>query len=220
MLGKLFYSQAMSLPEFPVKSQVQTFYHTLLDLDRPPSSSFLLSSKPCQTSRRTANRVVRFYFDHWQPILLIVELLVNIYFLHHGPLHPIDYPTYLVQVRQIRLGERDYSKIYGPTGPLVYPGGHVVVFMFFERLFGIKGDDNWPGYVPAQWIFLALQLIQTCVSFLFLLPLLPLVIHLANRYGLGSPPDISNRVAVTSIGLSILPFNNTRQKRVSEWFIQ
>src|SRR5438552_3034196 len=98
----------------------------------------------------------QFYLKYWSPILLFAEFLLNLYFLHHGPLHPIDYPTYLVQARQFRLGERDYAKIHGPTGPLVYPGGHVIIFSMFERLFGIKGDTDWPGYWPAQRIFLAL----------------------------------------------------------------
>jgi alpha-1,3-mannosyltransferase len=110
--------------------------------------------------------IQKFYFKNWSSILLCLEFLLDVYFLHHGPLHPIDYPTYLLQARQIRFGERDYAKIYGPTGPLVYPGGHVIIFSFFEKLFGIKGDSNWPGYLPAQWIFLALQLGHTyvCIS--------------------------------------------------------
>jgi alpha-1,3-mannosyltransferase len=115
---------------------------------------------------RAVNVIRKFYFRNWSLILLCLEFLLDVYFLWHGPLHPIDYPTYLVQARQVRLGERDYAKIYGPTGPLVYPGGHVIIFAFFEKLFGIKGDTNWRGYLPAQWIYLALQLAHTyvCIS--------------------------------------------------------
>jgi alpha-1,3-mannosyltransferase len=129
------------------------FHTTLVGLDRPGS--------PMTPRRRSP--VVDFYLKHWSPILLSIELLLDLYFLQHGPLHPIDYPTYLVQARQVRLGERDYSKITGPTGPLVYPGGHVLIFTIFERLFGIKGDLDWTGYLPAQWIFVALQLGHTWV---------------------------------------------------------
>jgi ALG3 protein len=122
-----------------------------------------MSLRPERSSEGTVNRLRQYYIKHWSLILLSIEVVLNFYFLHHGPLHPIDYPTYLVQARQIRLGERDYPKIYGPTGPLVYPGGHVIIFSAFESLFGIKGDPDWPGSLPAQFIFLVLQLMQTYV---------------------------------------------------------
>lgn len=147
-------------------NRVQSLHHTLMALERPQTPPFPKSSVP-QSQPRLQQRVpaiAQFYFKHWSSILLVLELLLNLYFLHHGPLHPIDYPTYLVQARQFRLGERDYAEIYGPTGPLVYPGGHVIIFSVFERLFGIKGDVDWSGYLAAQWIFLILQLIHTWVS--------------------------------------------------------
>jgi len=134
-------------------------------LDRPRTPPFPKSSVPRSQPRdqQLVLSVPLFYLKHWSSILLVLEFLLNLYFLHHGPLHPIDYPTYLVQARQFRLGERDYARISGPTGPLVYPGGHVIIFSLFERLFGIKGDVNWSGYLPAQWIFLILQLVHTWV---------------------------------------------------------
>jgi len=134
-------------------------------LDRPQTPPFPKSSAPRLLPRDEQRfpSIAQFFLKHWSPILLFVELLLNLYFLYHGPLHPIDYPTYLVQARQFRLGERDYAEIYGPTGPLVYPGGHVIIFSLFERLFGIKEDVDWCGYLPAQWIFLILQLAHTWV---------------------------------------------------------
>jgi hypothetical protein len=152
-------------------NQLKHLQSDIMALDRPHTPSKILPSQP--VSRRTSGvgGVVDFYFKHWSSVLLSLEFLLNIYFLHHGPLHPIDYPTYLVQARQIRLGERDYAKIAGPTGPLVYPGGHVFIFTIFERAFGIKGDSDWNGYIPAQLIFLGLQLVHTyvCSSQLWLL---------------------------------------------------
>jgi alpha-1,3-mannosyltransferase len=139
-------------------------------LDRPSTPQLHSSSKsgpqeddPRRRHPNSLNAAVDFYFRHWSPILLAIELILNMYFLHHGPLHPIDYPTYLIQARQVRLGERDYVRIHGPTGPLVYPGGHVIIFGIFERLFGVKGDIDWNGYFPAQCIFLIVQLLHTYV---------------------------------------------------------
>ena len=136
-----------------------TVHTTIMALDRP-STPF---SAPGRRRFHSQFSILNFYFRHWSAILLCIEFALNIYFLHHGPLHPIDYPTYLIQARQIRQGENDYAKIIGPTGPLVYPGGHVIIFSLFERAFGIKGDENWGGYLPAQWTFLLLQLAHTFV---------------------------------------------------------
>jgi len=153
-------------------AQIRHLQSTLAALDRPktpppfPKSS-ARKSYPSSRLRRPPllTLVGQFYLKHWSPILLTIEFLLDVYFLHHGPLHPIDYPTYLIQARQFRQGERDYMNIWGPTGPLVYPGGHVIIFSTFERLFGIKGDADWPGYLPVQWIFLISQLIHTFVIF-------------------------------------------------------
>jgi len=141
-------------------NRLANIHKFLMALDGPQSPPLSTRSALSSTSI-----IGQFYYKHWSAILLIIELLLDLYFLHHGPLHPIDYPTYLVQARQIRLGERDYAKIYGPTGPLVYPGGHVIIFRIFEKLFGIKGDPDWPGYRPIQWIFLILQLGHTFVRY-------------------------------------------------------
>ena len=147
---------------------LRKFQRTVMEFDRPQTPS-LPPSKSAEASRSHLGNwtILNFYLKHWSLILLSLELLLNLYFLHHGPLHPIDYPTYLVQARQIRLGERDYANIYGPTGPLVYPGGHVIIFGILERLFGIKGDIDWGGYLPAQCLFLVLQLVHTFVLHLY-----------------------------------------------------
>jgi hypothetical protein len=136
-----------------------TVYTTIMALDKPSTPT----SAPRHRRLHSRFSVVDFYFRHWSAILLCIEFALNVYFLHHGPLHPIDYPTYLIQARQIRQGETDYAKVAGPTGPLVYPGGHVIIFSLFERVFGIKGEENWGGYLPAQWTFLLLQLVHTFV---------------------------------------------------------
>ena len=48
----------------------------------------------------------------------------------------IDWFTYIAQAEQILAGERDYSKVAGPSGPLVYPAGHVYSILLLVSAFG------------------------------------------------------------------------------------
>ncbi|THV05307.1 glycosyltransferase family 58 protein [Dendrothele bispora CBS 962.96] len=41
------------------------------------------------------------------------------------PYTEIDWETYMIHIGLYRKGERNYANITGPTGPLVYPAGHV-----------------------------------------------------------------------------------------------
>lgn len=170
---------------------------TLMALDRPPTPSRIPHEQDVNRRAAGLHAIADFYLKHWSPILLSIELLLNLYFIHHGPLHPIDYPTYLVQARQIRLGERDYAKVIGPTGPLVYPGGHVLIFLIFEKAFGMKGDIEWNGYGSAQLVFLVLQLVHTYVSF----PPLSVSDYL------GASSDISHIVTPAATRLFIFPIH-------------
>ncbi|KAH9005087.1 mannosyltransferase [Lactarius hatsudake] len=54
--------------------------------------------------------------------------------LNHNPVTEIDWETYMHQVKIYLNGERDYNAISGPTGPLVYPAGHVYIHAFLYRL--------------------------------------------------------------------------------------
>jgi alpha-1,3-mannosyltransferase len=72
------------------------------------------------------------------------------------PNHPaadteIDWEAYMEEVGGFLAGERDYRKLRGGTGPLVYPAGFVYLFAGLRRLTG--------GAVrPAQAVFAGLYL--------------------------------------------------------------
>lgn len=53
--------------------------------------------------RLEANPLVQTYIGHWSAFSLLLELCLSLLFIWNGPLHPIDYPTYL-QVSQIFAG--------------------------------------------------------------------------------------------------------------------
>lgn len=44
----------------------------------------------------------------------------------------IDFTTYMQQIKLINEGELNYKNIFGDTGDLVYPGGHVQVYQFLS----------------------------------------------------------------------------------------
>jgi alpha-1,3-mannosyltransferase len=57
------------------------------------------------------------------------------------------------QISVYLKGERDYAKISGDTGPLVYPGAHVWIY---KQLYKIT--DQGRDVERAQWVFALLYL--------------------------------------------------------------
>ncbi|KAI0053995.1 glycosyltransferase family 58 protein [Auriscalpium vulgare] len=71
----------------------------------------------------------------------------------------IDWETYIYQIEVYRKGERDYSKISGPTGPLVYPAGHVHIH---EALYHLT--DHGSNVKLAQHIYSILYIASLALS--------------------------------------------------------
>lgn len=79
------------------------------------------------------------------------------------------------QISQYVAGERDYTKIKGGTGPLVYPAAHVYIYWVLYHI-----TDQGRNILLAQGIFAGLYLgtvalvmscykkakVRTCVSIL------------------------------------------------------
>ncbi len=74
--------------------------------------------------------------------------------LTRGPLPTsdteIDWQAYMSEVRGFADGERDYTKLSGSTGPLVYPAGFVYLFDALRRL-----TDDGANLRAAQYFFAA-----------------------------------------------------------------
>ncbi|KAH7319826.1 putative NOT-56 mannosyltransferase G6G8.10 [Stachybotrys elegans] len=63
------------------------------------------------------------------PIALwIADALLCVLVIWKVPYTEIDWVAYMQQVSQYVSGERDYTKIEGDTGPLVYPAAHVYTY--------------------------------------------------------------------------------------------
>jgi alpha-1,3-mannosyltransferase len=65
----------------------------------------------------------------------------------------IDWNAYMQQIEIYLSGERDYAKIAGDTGPLVYPAAHVYIYRALYYL-----TDSGTNIFAAQCIFAGLYL--------------------------------------------------------------
>lgn len=70
----------------------------------------------------------------WVLLLVLIEAVLCTLIVRFTSYTEIDWGAYMKQVEQFQHGERDYYKIQGSTGPLVYPAGFVYVFSILRSL--------------------------------------------------------------------------------------
>jgi alpha-1,3-mannosyltransferase len=70
----------------------------------------------------------------------------------------IDWKAYMEQIAIFNKGERDYKLIEGGTGPLVYPGAHVLIYRILYWL-----TDKGTNIQLAQYIFALVYLFTLAV---------------------------------------------------------
>ena len=94
-------------------------------------------------------------------LLLMAELTLSSLIIHKVPYTEIDWVAYMEEVDFWMDGEYDYRKIYGNTGPLVYPAGFLYLFGTLQTLTNRQ--------IPqAQLIFLCFYLLtQATVLILY-----------------------------------------------------
>ncbi|KAL9106125.1 MAG: hypothetical protein Q9227_008825 [Pyrenula ochraceoflavens] len=71
------------------------------------------------------------------------------------PYTEIDWTTYMQQVSLFLSGERNYTKLQGDTGPLVYPALHVYIYSGLYHL-----TNHGTSILTAQLIFYILYLAE------------------------------------------------------------
>lgn len=74
----------------------------------------------------------------------------------------IDWQAYMQQVQQYVAGERDYTKIYGGTGPLVYPAAHVYIYQWLYNVTGHGTDIHLAQVIFGLLYLLTLSLVMAC----------------------------------------------------------
>lgn len=86
-------------------------------------------------------------------LLLILDGLLSGLIVQKIPYTEIDWVAYMQQIEKYRAGERDYSKILGQTGPLVYGASHVYIYDALYML-----TDRGRNIFGAQCLFLVVYL--------------------------------------------------------------
>ncbi|KAI9479094.1 dolichyl-P-Man:Man(5)GlcNAc(2)-PP-dolichol alpha-1,3-mannosyltransferase [Coemansia sp. RSA 989] len=91
------------------------------------------------------------YFGLVALAVLVLEAGLNYAIIQHVPYTEIDWRAYMQEVKGVMDGERNYLKLHGDTGPLVYPAGFV---WFYGALRIVTGET----VRSAQYIFMAVYL--------------------------------------------------------------
>ncbi|KAK3943313.1 Dol-P-Man:Man(5)GlcNAc(2)-PP-Dol alpha-1 3-mannosyltransferase [Diplogelasinospora grovesii] len=87
------------------------------------------------------------------PALLLADAALCMLIIWKIPYTEIDWTAYMEQVSQFVSGERDYTKMEGGTGPLVYPAAHVYTYTGLYYL-----TDHGKDIFTAQWLFAMLYM--------------------------------------------------------------
>lgn len=105
------------------------------------------------------------FIHSWNLVKLIIaiEVVINIIVIKNVKYTEIDWSTYMAQVTQISNFSNlnfNYTEIEGPTGPLVYPAGHVYIFYLFKAL--TEGGTN---IQLAQHIYACIYIAQLILTY-------------------------------------------------------
>ncbi|KAG8932114.1 dolichyl-P-Man:Man(5)GlcNAc(2)-PP-dolichol alpha-1,3-mannosyltransferase [Tulasnella sp. 418] len=102
------------------------------------------------------------YFWRLATLVILGDVVLTQLVIHYVRYTEIDYITYLKQIEVYQSGERRYPNITGPTGPLVYPAGHVLLHRFLH--WALPGDSESPVLWPAQQVYGVLYTISEILA--------------------------------------------------------
>ncbi|KAL4904871.1 hypothetical protein BDW74DRAFT_23034 [Aspergillus multicolor] len=120
------------------------------------------------------------------PLLNIGDGLLCALIIWKIPYTEIDWTTYMQQIKLYLSGERDYTRIEGSTGPLVYPAAHVYSYSALYHVTD-EGRDIAFGQIIFAFLYLiTLTIVMACYRRVgappYLFPLLVLSKRLHSVY--------------------------------------
>ncbi|KEP46565.1 putative Dol-P-Man:Man(5)GlcNAc(2)-PP-Dol alpha-1,3-mannosyltransferase [Rhizoctonia solani 123E] len=126
----------------------------------PLTNDTLDITHPLRTAKNLLTRSQYFWFIAC--LILIGEATLCRLIIRFIPYTEIDFETYMIQTDLYLTGQRDYSKITGPTGPLVYPAGHVHIHHLLYNL----TEGGAIEYLPKiQELYAGLYLLTMALTF-------------------------------------------------------
>ncbi|EKG13022.1 Glycosyltransferase ALG3 [Macrophomina phaseolina MS6] len=96
------------------------------------------------------------------PLLLVADAALCGLIIWKVPYTEIDWKAYMEQVAQYLAGERDYTRIKGGTGPLVYPGAHVYIYRGLYSLTDEGRDIRLAQIIFAGLYVAVLTIVMAC----------------------------------------------------------
>ncbi|KAI0463401.1 dolichyl-P-Man:Man(5)GlcNAc(2)-PP-dolichol alpha-1,3-mannosyltransferase [Komagataella kurtzmanii] len=93
------------------------------------------------------------------PLLWLADSIVIKVIIGTVSYTDIDFSSYMQQIFKIRQGELDYSNIFGDTGPLVYPAGHVHAYSVLSW-YSDGGEDVSFVQQAFGWLYLGCLLLS------------------------------------------------------------
>lgn len=120
------------------------------------------------------------------PFTLLADAALTFLVVKKVPYTEIDFSTYMQQVELYINGQRDYTKLTGSTGPLVYPALHVYIYSWLYW-----ACEQGTNIVKAQYTFIGVYLVALNFAIMayrkanappYLLPLLVLSKRLHSIY--------------------------------------
>ena len=101
-------------------------------------------------------------------LLCAFELVFCVAIIAKVPYTEIDWRAYMDEVGGLLQGERDYTKLKGDTGPLVYPAWFVYLYAVLKKvIIGCADDapcDDANDVRVAQYVFLVVYVAHLCVT--------------------------------------------------------
>ncbi|KAL0437607.1 UNVERIFIED_CONTAM: Dol-P-Man:Man(5)GlcNAc(2)-PP-Dol alpha-1,3-mannosyltransferase [Sesamum radiatum] len=82
--------------------------------------------------------------------LLFADAVLVFLIIAYVPYTKIDWDAYMSQVTGFLGGERDYSKLKGDTGPLVYPAGFLYIYSGIQY---ITGGEVYPAQILFGFLY-------------------------------------------------------------------
>ncbi|KIP08176.1 glycosyltransferase family 58 protein [Phlebiopsis gigantea 11061_1 CR5-6] len=99
------------------------------------------------------------YFLTLVAYIIVGDAVLTQLIIRFIPYTEIDWETYIYQLELYLGGERDYAMIEGPTGPLVYPAGHLYIH---QVLYAITSHGT--NLKTAQQIYGLLYIASLCLT--------------------------------------------------------